>query len=148
MSTEIVPVRRAAFAATASSALAEQVGSDFERLPERRGWTDRAVWYQRPGELLAVVGDHEESATDLVLAHALLHAGDRAVTLVLPENWAYPTRFRQPWLTPNIKVWTHTDGVAAFAPPWRGKQPGMRSSGIRRRSHTGCLQRLPNGCGG
>lgn len=117
MPHESVPVRRAAFAAAASSALVEQVGSGFDRLPERRGWTDRAVWYQRPGELLAVVGDHEESATDRVLAHALFHAGDRAVTLVLSENWAYPTRFRQPWLTPNIKVWTHTNGVADFAPP-------------------------------
>ena len=117
MSTETVPARRACFAAGACDALARQVASDFARLPERGGWTNRAVWYERTGELLAVVGDHEESATDLVLAHALFHAGDRAVTLVLPNNWAYPTRFRQPWLTKAIDVWSHAGGVVAFAPP-------------------------------
>jgi len=117
MSTETVPVRRAAFASSASDSLADQVGPDFERLPQRSGWTNLAVWYERAGELLAVVGDQEESATDLVLAHALFHTGGSTVTLVLPENWAYPTRFRQPWLTSNISVWTHAGGFAAFAPP-------------------------------
>ena len=68
MPTETVPVRRAAFAARASDVLAKQVSPNFERLPARRGWTTLAVWYERVDELLAVVGEQEDSAIDLVLA--------------------------------------------------------------------------------
>ena len=76
-----VAERRARFAAQTSEIIASQLGDGFKRVPPRRGWTTRAVWFERKDELLAVVGEQEGSATDTVLAHALSLAQARPLRL-------------------------------------------------------------------
>lgn len=91
----------------APTELASQVGSGFVKRDHARGWTTRAVWYERDGELLGVVGRQEKSETDIVLAHGLHLADGRRLSLVLPEEWSAPTRHRAPWLTAAIEVFTY-----------------------------------------
>lgn len=51
---------RQAFSADDSNDIAKQVGDAFVRRPTpSRGWTTRAVWYERGDELLAVVGEQD-----------------------------------------------------------------------------------------
>lgn len=124
-----VAERRARFAAQTSETIASQLGDGFKRVPPRRGWTTRAVWFERKDELLAVVGEQEGSATDTVLAHALSLAQGRPLRLVLPQQWAYPTRFRQPWLTADIGIWVHSRGKLLQQPPKLTKQESRDAAG-------------------
>lgn len=112
-----VAERRAQFAAHASEDIAGQLGDGFKRLPPKRGWTTRAVWFERHDELLGVVGEQEGSTTDTVLAHGLSLAHGRPLRLALPLQWSYPTRFRQPWITADLEIWTHSRGTVSKPQP-------------------------------
>ena len=101
---------RAAFAEGPADALAGIAGAGFKRLAPGRGRTARAVWYEQDGALMGVVGDQEKGDTDRVLAHGLHLAEGRSLRLVLPAGWAGPTRHRIPWLTAEIRVFTHQSG--------------------------------------
>lgn len=98
--------------------LVDQLDDHYNRLPLAPGWTRRAVWYESDDALLAVVGDQERADADAVLVHGLHHREGRTLRLILPEKWAYPTRFREPWLKPGlVDVWTHTDGKLTHPKP-------------------------------
>ena len=101
--------------------LAAQVAPHLKRRDPARGWTARAVWYEHDSTLMAVVGEQEEGHTDLALAHGLELARDRALILVLHEDWAGPTLHRMPWLTTPLTVFTYADGSPATRaePPTR-----------------------------
>lgn len=115
--------------ASAAELLAGQVGEGFKRVPPRRGWTTYAVWFERDHELMGVVGEQEKSDTDKVLAHGLRLAAGRALTLVLPEAWAYPTRSRAPWFKSTISIYTHVDGKARPRKPLRPEASFQNSGG-------------------
>ena len=105
------------FADTKADALREQIGPKFSRIPEQSGWTRRAVWYEGEQALMAVVGKQEGGDTDRVLAHGLYLAKGRQLRLVLPADFANPSRVRQPWLTADIDIWTHADGLVSHPTP-------------------------------
>lgn len=108
---------RQAFASERSSPLVNQRADELaihwpgmKRLPPSRHRTARAVWFEDSDVLMAVVGDQERGDTDSVLVHGLHLAEGRSLRLVLPDQWAGPTRHRIPWLTARVEVHTYRPG--------------------------------------
>lgn len=98
--------------------LARQAGL---RRPERwkkRG-SDRFACFADASRFVMVAGPHEESHADLALAYGLTWAEGRRLVLVLPEDFAFPTLQRAPWLRREARpqVFTHDVQVvgASFA---------------------------------
>jgi restriction endonuclease-like protein len=67
---------------------------------------------------LVIVGCAEikQKDADLALAWGLAYRGDRQLSLILPAQFALPTRIRLPWLLPPVRVFTY-EGAAAVEEP-------------------------------
>lgn len=109
-----------------------------------KGVTTRAVWYQTPETLTGVVCECEESFTGIALARGLaLREGDRTLILVLPEDWAWPTLQRLPWLTPDpapgvmptVEVYTYDHDFLPALAPTRSRRQTQRGAGGTTSAH-------------
>jgi hypothetical protein len=104
-----VDEKRQAFAADRADGLAQIVGADpADRLGTGGGRSERFVWYADGSTLTLVVGEQEDSESDLALAVGLGERGDRDLRLILPRGWHDPTLHRWAWLADlPIEVWSH-----------------------------------------
>lgn len=105
---------RKEFRASWAADLARQAGLRRPEPWKKRG-SDRFACFSDAGRFVMVAGPQEEAHADLALAYGLTWAQSRRLVLVLPEDDAFPTLQRAPWLKREARpqVFTHDVRVTA-----------------------------------
>ena len=99
--------------------LARQAGLRRPEPWKKRG-SDRFACFADASRFVMVAGPHEESHADLALAYGLTWAEGRRLVLVLPEDYAFPTLQRAPWLTREARPQVFTHDVRVIGPSFAG----------------------------
>jgi uncharacterized small protein (DUF1192 family) len=96
--------------------LARQAGVRRPEPWKKRG-SDRFTCYADASRFVMVAGPQEEHHVDLALAYGLTWTERRRLVLVLPEDDAFPTLQRAPWLKREARpqVFTHDVRVVGGA---------------------------------
>ena len=117
-----------------SVALAEAVGGPTTRFSSKQRLSTLCDFFADEARMVVVVGDGiDQVSADKALAWGLAHRGDRELSLVLPEDRAFPTLVRVPWLAPPVRVFTHAAGVVSEPPPMTEKESiDTFTGGVRR----------------
>jgi hypothetical protein len=88
--------------------LADEIG--VRPHPDATRWSKRFFYgCGKRDELVIIAGDQEGEKVDLALAYGLTYRGDQPLVLVLPEDRAFPTLQRAPWLETGapLSVYVH-----------------------------------------
>jgi hypothetical protein len=101
---------REPFATDDADRIADGLNPKLKRMPPGPGLSTLCAWYESDDEMMAIVSPPKGDA-GIALSHGLFHCRDRQLTLVLPEDWAGPTRRRIPWLTTPVEVYTYPDAT-------------------------------------
>jgi hypothetical protein len=105
---------RDAFRTTVAPALVDQIGADPTAVWDGRG-SSRFAYFAADDKFIVVAGSQEETHTDLALSYGLSYRQPgQHLVLVLPQDGAFPTLQRAPWLHDEARpqIWVH-DGLTA-----------------------------------
>ncbi len=113
------PAARPSFKQGKAPALAGKVAKNPTLVQGPPQLSERFSYYESGDSFIVVAGPQEQRNVDLALAYGLTYRGRRRLVLVLPEEHAFATLQRTPWLKKDVQPSVHTftgDSLTRQAP--------------------------------